>query len=223
MYVLTSGVQIHSGFYPSGAGDLNGDSAADIFLADRWMENVEAGKRWTAHRVFFGRRGPWGFSARSVISDVDGDGDNDVVVTDSDGQNSGVAWLENNGKKPPGFVARYLANKAPGTRGSLHSLRLADFDNDGDQDVLAVEQEDPSILPVGASPRWYVWERTGQGGEVRFEERVILDSRLGGHDVWTGDIDGDGDVDIASKIWRVWTGNGNNGRVHVDWLENLSR
>jgi hypothetical protein len=155
--------------------------------------------------------------------DLDGDGDNDIVVTDSDGQNSGLAWLENNGKTPPGFIARYLGNKAPGTRGSFHSLRLADFDGDGDQDILVIEQEDPSILPLGAAPRWYIFDNLSQGGAPHFDERVILDSRLGGHDAWVGDVGGDGDIDIVSKIWRVWTGNGNNGRVHVDWLENLSR
>jgi hypothetical protein len=210
-------VDIHSGFYPGGVGDLDKDGDPDIFLADRWMENAAGGERWTAHRVFFGKRGPWGFSSRSIILDLDRDGDGDIVATDSDGQNSAAAWLENTGK---GFTARYLANKAAGTRGSFHSLRLADFDGDGDQDILTAEQEDPSILPVGATPRWFIWENLGQG---RFEERVILDSRLGGHDLWTGDVDGDGDIDIVSKIWRVWPGNGNNGRVHVDWLENLSK
>jgi hypothetical protein len=221
--VLNDKTDIHSGFYPAGIGDLDGDGDPDIFLADRWMENRSAGKQWVPHRVFFGKRGPWGFSTRSVILDLDGDGDNDIVVTDSDGQNSAVAWLENNGKTPPGFTTRYLGNKVAGTRGSFHSLRVADFDNDGDPDILAVEQEDPSILPVGASPRWYIWENLTKGGRVHFEERVILDARLGGHDAWTGDVDGDGDIDIVSKIWRVWAENANGGRVHVDWLENRSR
>jgi hypothetical protein len=195
----------------------------DVFLADRWMENTAKGKQWTPHRVFFGKRGPWGFSARSVIADVDSDGDNDIVATDSDGQNSAVAWLENNGKKPPGFTARYLANVAPGTRGSFHSFRMADFDGDGDSDLLVIEQEDPSILPLGATPRWYVWENVSEPGSVRFVERVTLDAQIGGHDAWTGDVDGDGDIDVVSKIWRVWPGNSNSGRVHIDWLENLSR
>ncbi|MBI4906992.1 MAG: VCBS repeat-containing protein [Acidobacteria bacterium] len=221
--VLNDKTDIHSGFYPAGIGDLDGDGDPDIFLADRWMENRDGGKQWMPHRVFFGRRGPWGFSTRSVILDLDKDGDTDVVVTDSDGQNSGVGWLENNGKTPPGFTTHYLGNKAAGTRGSFHSLRVADFDRDGDPDILVIEQEDPSILPVGAGPRWYVWENLTKGGKVEFEERVILDARLGGHDVWTGDVDGDGDIDIVSKIWRVWGGNGNGGRVHVDWLENRLR
>jgi hypothetical protein len=218
--VLNDRVDIHSGFYPAGVGDLDGDGDADVFLADRWMENGSAGNHWTPHRVLFGKRGPWGFSARSVIVDLDGDGDKDIVATDSDSQNSGIAWLENNGKRPPGFAPHYLANKAPGTRGSFHSLRTADFDGDGDIDLLVAEQEDASILPVGATPRWFIFENLGAG---RFEERVILDSRLGGHDAWVGDVDKDGDIDIVSKIWRVWPGNSNSGRVHVDWLENLTR
>ena len=123
--VLDDRVDIHSGFYPSGIGDLDGDGDNDIFLADRWMENASGGKQWTPHRVLFGKRGPWGFSSRSAIVDLDGDEDNDIVATDSDGQNSGVAWLENDGKKPPSFRSHYLANKASGTRGSFHSFRMA--------------------------------------------------------------------------------------------------
>jgi hypothetical protein len=192
-------------------------------LTDRWFENTQKGKHWVEHRILFGRRGPWGMSSRSAIKDLDGDGDSDVVIVDCDGQNSGAAWLENDGRKPPVFRARYLANKAPGTRGSFHSLRLADLDGDGDDDLVVLEQEDPSILPLGATPRWFVWENLTEGGKVRFEERVVLDARLGGHDVHVGDVDGDGDIDVVSKIWSVWSGNSNGGRVHAGWLENLTR
>lgn len=221
--VLNDRTDIHAGIQPAGIGDLDGDGDADVFVTDRWYENTGKGRQWTEHRILFGRKGPWGLSSRSWIKDVNGDGANDIVAVDCDGQNSGVAWLENNGRQPPAFRARYLANKAPGTRGSFHSLRLADFDGDGDDDLLVVEQEDPNIPPLGATPRWYLWENVSAGGAVRFEERVILDARLGGHDVYTGDIDGDGDIDIASKIWSVWKENGNGGAVHCDWLENLSQ
>ncbi|MBE0657958.1 MAG: VCBS repeat-containing protein [Bryobacteraceae bacterium] len=221
--VLNARVDTHAGIHPAGIGDLDGDGDADVFVTDRWYENAGAGQKWIERRLLFGKRGPWGFSARSWIKDLNGDGANDIVVVDCDGQNSGVAWLENNGRKPPEFRARYLANRAPGTRGSFHSMRLADFDGDGDDDILVVEQEDPYILPLGATPRWFIWENLTVGRDVRFEERVILDQRLGGHDVYVGDIDGDGDLDIASKIWSVWKDNSNGGQVHIDWLENLSK
>lgn len=50
-----------------------------------------------------------------------------------------------------------------------------------------------------------------------------LEIKLGGHDAIAADVDGDGDIDILSKIWSGWSGNGNEGRVHADWLENLSK
>jgi hypothetical protein len=213
-------VGIHSGFSPNGAGDLDRDGDTDLVLPDRWHENLTKGSQWKTHRLPIGSRGPWSFSARSWIMDLDRDGDADIVMTHSDQQNSAAAWLENNGKAPPGFTVHYLPNKAPGTRGSFHSLAVADFDADGDPDILAVEQEDSSILPVGAGPRWYIWENQ-ETDSLRFEERVILDAALGGHDVRVGDVDGDGDLDIVSKVWNLWSANANRGRFHADFLENL--
>jgi hypothetical protein len=35
------------------------------------------------------------------------------------------------------------------------------------------------------------------------------------------DLDGDGDLDIVSKLWRPRKDNANQGRNHVDLLENL--
>jgi len=34
-------------------------------------------------------------------------------------------------------------------------------------------------------------------------------------------VDGDGDLDIISKLWRPRPDNANRGRNHVDLLENL--
>ena len=57
----------------------------------------------------------------------------------------------------------------------------------------------------------------------KFVERVILDANLGGHEAVVGDVDGDGDLDICSKLWRPKQDNGNDGRNHFDYLENLAR
>jgi hypothetical protein len=38
-----------------------------------------------------------------------------------------------------------------------------------------------------------------------------------------GDVDNDGDLDLCSKIWKRWSENGNGGREHASFLENLNR
>jgi len=94
---------------------------------------------------------------------------------------------------------------------------LADLNGDGRTDIFINEQED--LLPKGRkNPRWIVWENLGGG---QFAERIILDQKLGGHEAQAADVDGDGDVDIYSKEWSVQPWNGNQGRMHIDFLENL--
>lgn len=219
MSVLDENDDIHSGFFPQGIGDLDGDGDADIVLADRWLENRNNGTEWVRHLLPVGARGPWGLSSRSWIEDLNGDGHPDIISLESDGTGSGGAWLENDGEAPPSFTAHELPTTAAGTRGSFHSLYVGDFDNDGDLDIFTVEQEDSSILPMGAPPRWYIWENDG-GDPPSFTERIIFDGRLGGHDALAADVDGDGDLDILSKVWNVWSENANGGVEHVDVLEN---
>jgi hypothetical protein len=36
------------------------------------------------------------------------------------------------------------------------------------------------------------------------------------------DVDGDGDLDIVSRIWQACSGSANAGEPHVDWRENLA-
>ncbi len=86
---------------------------------------------------------------------------------------------------------------APG-EGAYHSLIVADFDNDGDADVVSCEMEG---IPGDLPPRWFLWENADGKGQ-RFVEHVILDANLGGHLAVAADVDGDGDLDILGKLWR---------------------
>ncbi|MEX0680649.1 MAG: VCBS repeat-containing protein [Balneolales bacterium] len=150
--------------------------------------------------------------ASNGVEDLNGNGYADIVLPDR--------WLENKGGQTPEFEAHFLPRTASGTRGSFHSLQVADFNGNGRLEIFTVEQEDPSILPEGAPPRWYIWENMGRD-DPEFVERVIFDGRLGGHDALVGDVDGDGDLDVCAKIWNRWPENANAGREHADCLQNL--
>jgi hypothetical protein len=218
--VLVKNDRIHGGIAPNGIGDLDGDNDNDLVLPDRWLENQEKGTKWVKHALPFGKRGPFGLSSRNWIVDLDNDGDNDIVMADCDQQASRIAWLENNGGAIPAFTARFLPMSAPGIRGSFHSLFVGDLDNDGDIDILTCDQEDDSLPTEGAPPRWYVWENISTTSYPEFVEKVILNNKIGGHDALVGDVDGDGDLDIVSKVWNLWPESGNNGIEHGDILEN---
>lgn len=220
MDVLKNNDHIHGGFAPNGVGDLDNDGDNDIVLPDRWLENKVNGHTWAKHSLPFGKRGPYGLSSRSWIIDLDRDGDKDIVMTDCDQRASRIAWLENRGEKVPEFTAHFLPLTASGVRGSFHSLYVGDLDLDGDDDILTCDQEDDSLAPEGATPRWYVWENISKHQPVKFVERVIIDNRLGGHDVLVGDADGDGDPDLFSKVWNLWPGSVNDGIEHGDFFEN---
>ncbi len=58
------------------------------------------------------------------------------------------------------------------------------------------------------SRRWWMWIATGTS--------ILCELQV-------GDVDRDGDIDICSKPWgpRAWNGNG--GKMHVDFFENLQK
>jgi hypothetical protein len=164
-----------------------------------------------------GRKGPFGICVRTAVADLDGDGQLEIIIADADIEDSKVAILEN----ADGKGGRWTQIELPQsfTYGSLHALAVADFNGDGKPDIVVNEQEE--LLPAGReNPRWVIWENLGGN---RFAERIILDTKLGGHELQVGDVDGDGDIDICSKAWgpRPWNGNG--GKMHVDFLENMRK
>ena len=213
----TIGPGVHAGV---AVGDIDGDGDLDIARSNAWFENADGkGRMWNDHMIPFGNpRPPYPLATRCVIADINHDGHQDLVMTENEIRAGKIAWLENAGKGASWRVHELPAgDDAP--RGAYHSLAVADFDQDTDLDVFTVEME---AIPGARQPRWYVWENLdGKGGN--FVERVILDSGLGGHEAVVADVDRDGDLDIASKLWRPRRDNANSGRNHADFLENLLR
>jgi GEVED domain-containing protein/VCBS repeat protein len=164
-------------------GDLDGDGDTDLLsrnnsdssrLEIAWYEN-DGYQTFTPHTI---TTGAWRLPVS--VSDIDGDGDMDVLSTSDDRHR--IVWHENNGTG--GFATHTIATLS---RHAGDVLIAADLDGDGDMDVLA---------DADASRFWY----ENDGNESFTGHGVLFDS-------WEGapvaaDIDGDGDMDVLSRSSR---------------------
>lgn len=200
------GQGIHGGVDPLGVGDLDRDGDVDIVRGNSWFENVTgSGYTWREHPVLIpdggSRAGKYGLALKVWVIDLDKDGDLDIVESEADTPDSRVFWWEN---KKDGRKWKFHRISASSTGQDFHTLAIADFDNDGDEDVFS-----------GGGPmtmnehQWIIWENTA-GDASMWEKHVILEGYRC-HEGKAAYVDGDGDIDICSKPWH--------GNVHV-FLEN---
>ena len=136
-------------------------------------------------------------AAYSVFAaDVDNDGDIDVLSASLNDDK--IAWYESDGAADPSFTARTITTSADGAV----SVFAADYDNDGDMDVLSASYNDDKIA-------WY--ENDG-ASDPSFTARTITTSADGARSVYAVDIDNDGDMDVLSASTNddkiVWYENG---------------
>lgn len=116
-------------------------------------------------------------------ADVDGDGDLDFVVP---GESDDVMhWLENDGGRPATFTLRPVTATVNEPRAAF----AADLDGDGDVDLLSASSQDDRIA-------WY--ENDG-ADDPTFTQITISTAADGAYDVVAADLDGDGDIDVASS------------------------
>jgi hypothetical protein len=221
---------VHAGFAPAGIGDLNNDNWCDIVMPQGWYENPKSlvrGRwilhRWTEYGFNIGiARTPYGTSIRSWICDLDQDGNNDIVYTDCDTENSKAFLIYNiNGAKDFKLEALPFPD---GPSGSLHSLAVADIEGDGDPDIFSGEQEDPDegMKPEGLRERGFLWVNKGSVKKPLFDCQIINTDNPGWHDTILRDLDGDGDIDLITKVWNADEGiDGNPDRKwHISYWRN---
>ncbi|HID75714.1 MAG TPA: VCBS repeat-containing protein [Planctomycetaceae bacterium] len=195
-----------SGPIHSPVADMDGDGDLDIvvLVSQEWEEiYVFAGDRrgrFLSHRIYgsdnpdFGSSGMW-------LSDLDQDGDLDILYTNGDAFDylpphpwpwHGLQWLENQG----GLRFRYhrLASF-----GGAVGLQPGDVDRDGDLDLVAVAAFNKWETPEAQSMIWLE-----NDGHMKFRPRDITNTPSHIQALAAGDFNKDGWIDFVTGGMHVY-------------------
>ena len=170
--------------------DVNGDGRPDVVIVEnlygdlKWFENSGTprdGKLWKRHYIT-----QRGFPSAYDVAPADLDGDGDLDIAASNWNRGAVAWFENDGS--PNDEEEWKQHKIDDALGEARTIRTADFDRDGDLDLLA----------TGRTTRQTVWyENVGKPQASEWKKHVIDDQSKYPTHGQPADMDGDGDLDVV--------------------------
>ena len=183
--------------------DLNADGRPDfVALISQEHEVVEAylnqgDFRFEKKTIFEAGDPSWG-SSGIELSDLDRDGDLDVVYINGDTFGSdylkpyhGISWLENTGSYP--FVEHRLT-----TMIGVQAAVTADLDGDHDLDMAAGAFLPDNLVakPEVSEHDSLIWLEQVEPG--KFRRHALESGRFEHAALDAGDFDGDGDLDLAA-------------------------
>lgn len=178
-----------SRIYGKTVGDLNQDGRPDLVAGGNgsaglvWYENPT----WQKREIAPGG----GFLTDHEVCDVDGDGLNDVVAL----RTAGIVWYAS-----PGWVPSFIAAD------TLHDVEVADFDDDGDLDIIGRNQS----AFGGNGNILYHYEQVSPDSWLRSTRQIPH-----GEGLKQADVDGDGLPDIiVNEVWLR-----NSGADFLSWQE----
>jgi hypothetical protein len=178
------------------AGDIDRDGDVDLLLGTIWLRND--GGTWTDFVLGeLTDLDPDAEPDRNELADINGDNRLDAVVGLENGEH--ILWFEAPGN-PEGMWERHVIGLL---EGEGFSLDVADFDEDGDMDVVVGEHR-------GSINNRVILYENRDGGEWWQVHEIDSDSKevIDHHDgTQVADMDADGDLDIISTGWyikKVW-------------------
>ena len=177
-------------YHGFGRGDVDGDKVIDIVTPDGWWKGPAAGAS----------AGPWKFNeaklggpaAHMLVSDLDGDGDADVLSTAA--HQLGMWWHE---QTPDGFKQHDISKDFSQT----HAVWYLDLNGDGLTDFVTGKRfyahgPKGDVDPLApAKLAWFELQR--KDGKPTWTEHLIDDDSGVGTQFEMRDISGDGLIDIA--------------------------
>jgi hypothetical protein len=159
-------------------GDIDFVTATqDEYSTIAWYEN-DGAQNFTIHPLFVEERWARVRAKRADVTDMDGDGDLDIVAA-SYGTNE-ISWFENDGEQD---FTRHVINT--NTKGA-YFVSMGDIDGDTDIDIFTASKVDNTIA----------WLRNDNAGG--FTRQIIDAEAKGARTALAADVDGDGDLDVLA-------------------------
>lgn len=188
-----------------GVADIDGDGKADILTPNGWFKQIDADKdqwEWL---------GDWklddaGFPI--IGYDVNGDGKIDVIY--GQGHSYGLYWLE---QQVSGSSRTWIKHTIDESFSQVHALKMADIDGDGDPELIAGKRyrghagDDPGSYDPLVVYYYKIDRKTGTFTRYPISANGTA---AAGTQFVVEDLDGDGDLDIATA-----------GKTGVHFFENL--